>query len=203
MAIDEKDELDHAWRYFQLHAAQRITVFNFYVAASGLLIAGLVYSLRGGEETALYSVTAGIALALLSFAFSKMDKRIKQMIKSSEKTISRIEASCIDEPQHRVMTKEQEEDEATQYSLFGNWTYGQAFRRIFLVVGAFGLVGAGYGGWQVLSPDQVDAEQAEQSEEAPSTPLVPGPDATATETGADDIPLVEGATAEPTGNSGS
>lgn len=200
MAIDEKDELDHAWRYFQLHAAQRITVFNFYVAASGLLIAGLIYSLRGGEETALYSVTAGIALALLSIVFSKMDKRVKQMIKSSETTICRIEASCIEEPQHRVMTKEQEEEEATQYSLFGNWTYGQAFRRIFGVVGAFGLVGAAYGGWQVLPPRQVEAERAE---EAPYPPLLPAPEATATEVVSDDIPLVEEATSEPTENEGS
>lgn len=200
MAIDEKDELDHAWRYFQLHAAQRITVFNFYVAASGLLIAGLIYSLRGGEETALYSVTAGIALALLSIVFSKMDKRVKQMIKSSERTLCRIEASCIEQPQHRVMTKEQEEEAATQYSLFGNWTYGQAFRRIFWVVGAFGLVGAAYGGWQVLPPRQVEAAHAEG---APSPRLLPAPEATATEFVADDIPLVEGATSEPAEDNGS
>jgi hypothetical protein len=174
VAIGEKDELDHAWRYFQLHATQRITVFNFYVAASGLVIAGLIYSLRGGEETALYSVIAGIALFLLSFVFSKMDKRVKEMIKSSEKTISRIEASSIEEPKHRVMTMEQEEEAATRYSLFGNWTYGQSFRRIFWVGGAFGLIGSALGAWQVWTPQTIKTVAIEQPQ---STPSLPEPEA--------------------------
>ncbi len=181
MAIGEKDELDHAWRYFQLHAAQRITVFNFYVAASGLVIAGLIYSLRGGEETALYSVIAGIALVLLSVVFSMMDKRVKEMIKSSERTISRIETSSIEKPEHRVMTVEQEEEAATHYSLFGNWTYGQAFRRIFWVVGAFGLIGSALGAWQLLTPEPIETVGTAQPQ---STPSLPEPE----EGGADEVP---------------
>ena len=54
--MSNKDLLEHAWKYFQLHAAQRIAVFNFFVAASGLQTAGLIYSLRGGYGTAAYSI---------------------------------------------------------------------------------------------------------------------------------------------------
>lgn len=171
MTMSDKDLLDHTWKYFQLHAAQRITVFNFFVAASGLLTAGLIYSLRGGHETANYSIVGGISLALLSGVFWKLDRRVSAMIKISEEAIIRIEGSCIDEPLHRVMSMEQQTAEATKYSSFGNWTYGQAFRRIFVVVGAVGIAGAAFGTLQLRSQKPVDAVQSERPIFAPQTPV--------------------------------
>jgi hypothetical protein len=43
MTADDQAAFDHAWRHFALHADQRISVFNLYVASSGLLLSGLAY----------------------------------------------------------------------------------------------------------------------------------------------------------------
>jgi len=149
MSLDGKGALEHSWRYFQLHAAQRITVFNFFVATSGLLVAALVFALRGGTETATLSLAAGFGLFALSFVFWKLDRRVSAMIKASEAVIMKVEAECISEPDHRVMCKEQEVADRTTFKFFGDWTYGQAFRRIFIVVGAVGALGLGLGAWQL------------------------------------------------------
>lgn len=199
MGMSDKDHLDHAWRYFQLHATQRITVFNFYVAASGLMVAGLIYSLRGGNETALYSVAAGIGLVLLSTVFWKLDRRVRAMIKASEGTIIKIEGACIEEPDHRVMTNEQKIADATKYSLFGNWTYGEAFRRIFAVVGTFGFLGAGFGGWQLSSYEPHKAAQTEQQQ---ITPSLPAPKATEVDAIAPDVPSPAEPSSDPVGAEG-
>ncbi len=194
--MSNKDLLEHAWKYFQLHAAQRIAVFNFFVAASGLQTAGLIYSLRGGYGTAAYSIAAGISLALLSVVFWKLDRRVSAMIKVSEEVIVKIEGSCIDEPQNRVMSMEQQTADATNYSLFGNWTYGQAFRRIFVVVGAVGILGAAFGGWQLTLQQPIEDTQAEQ-------PLIDHkvPIAEAIEPGlvAEGVPPLETKTTDPVG----
>jgi hypothetical protein len=49
MNDDEARNLDHAWRYFSLHAEQRMTVFNFYVASAGLALTGLAWTLADGS----------------------------------------------------------------------------------------------------------------------------------------------------------
>lgn len=137
----EKSILEHAWRYFEMHAAQRITVFNFFVATSGLLIAGLVFALRAGKSASSLGIAAGLALMALSFIFWKLDHRVSSMIKVSESIISKIEESAITDPSLRVITAEQKMTAGKTFTFFGNWTYGQAFRRIFTVVGIVGFVG--------------------------------------------------------------
>jgi len=43
-----RDMLDYAWRYFSLHAGQRIAIFNFFVVLSGLSLPGLAACLQRG-----------------------------------------------------------------------------------------------------------------------------------------------------------
>ena len=37
---------EHSWRYFEVHAGQRITVFNYFLVASGAIAAGLARPYR-------------------------------------------------------------------------------------------------------------------------------------------------------------
>lgn len=39
-ALSAKDMLEHAWRYFSLHAQQRLSLFNYFLLASGSVVAG-------------------------------------------------------------------------------------------------------------------------------------------------------------------
>jgi hypothetical protein len=41
-----KEQRDYAWSYFQLHANQRMTSFNFFVVIAALLTTGLARSLE-------------------------------------------------------------------------------------------------------------------------------------------------------------
>ena len=50
MTEDESRDLEHAWRYFALHAEQRMTVFNFFVASAGLALTGLAWTLADGSK---------------------------------------------------------------------------------------------------------------------------------------------------------
>jgi hypothetical protein len=42
--------LTHAWRYFELHANQRMSVFNFFLALSGVVSAGLAALVQGSAH---------------------------------------------------------------------------------------------------------------------------------------------------------
>ena len=55
--------MEHAWRYFELHAQQRMTVFNFYLAISGLLAAGIGMCLQQGPKFSLLISILGVFLS--------------------------------------------------------------------------------------------------------------------------------------------
>jgi ABC-type amino acid transport system permease subunit len=57
--------LEHMWRYFELHANQRMTVFNFYLVLSGAIAAGLAATLQGSARLALVGIVLGALLALV------------------------------------------------------------------------------------------------------------------------------------------
>ncbi|EKB9382313.1 TPA: hypothetical protein ACID37_006234 [Pseudomonas aeruginosa] len=52
--MNDKDRIDrsieHAWKYFELHAQQRMTVFNFFLAIAGLVAAGIGVGLQQGSH---------------------------------------------------------------------------------------------------------------------------------------------------------
>ena len=45
--IENKDILNTSWLYFQQHAQQRISYFNFFVAFSTLLTTGMISTFQG------------------------------------------------------------------------------------------------------------------------------------------------------------
>ena len=86
MNIDEfhEKEFDHAWRYFELHANQRMTVFNFFLVLVGLVAAGIATSRQGAQTLALLGVFLGLLLAFFSFIFWKLDQRVCFLMKQAE-----------------------------------------------------------------------------------------------------------------------
>lgn len=134
--INNQRAFDHAWRYFELHAQQRITVFNFFLAISGLVSAGVGVCLQQGTKFSILASLLGIFLALISFIFWKLDQRVSEMIKLAEGAICQVEAA-IAGSNILIFTKERQSSPAN--SLFGIWTYGRCFRVSFLTVGIVGL----------------------------------------------------------------
>lgn len=61
--------LEHAWKHFQLHAAQRISVFSFFVVLSGIDFAGLAGTLQLSGRRAWLGLPVGLLVAAMAFLF--------------------------------------------------------------------------------------------------------------------------------------
>lgn len=83
------DKLRHyAWDYFQFHASQRLTIFNFYILLSTLVSTGYFLALN---YIPILAVLFPILLILFSFIFWKLDQRNRQLILNSEEALKYIE----------------------------------------------------------------------------------------------------------------
>lgn len=131
--MDADKALDHAWRYFHLHAQQRITIFNYYVVLTGLLITGIATTLRELPQHAVLSAALGVLLTGLSFLFYKLDDRVSFLIKRAESVIGAHEPSGANLFGDEMgLTKSPTEK--------GQWSQGRVFRTMFLAVAATGVI---------------------------------------------------------------
>ncbi|MDR6772673.1 hypothetical protein [Azospirillum sp. BE72] len=134
--------LDHAWRYFALHAQQRISVFNFFVVLSGIISAGIGAGLQGGKPMAPVVAMLGGLLMLFSFLFFKLDQRGSELVKIAENALASGETACMPNFARVILDEAQRGRAGSQ----GNdtklvtWTFGRSFRLIFRIMGAVGAV---------------------------------------------------------------
>lgn len=128
--------LAHAWAYFNLHASQRITIFNYFVVFSGILTTGLAAAIQAPPRLAVVGVALGLLLCLLSFLFWQLDRRTSFLIKHAEDAIK------LQEPVGAQLMTEEVVKTADAKQDEGLWTYGKVFRSIFLVMAIVGLAGA-------------------------------------------------------------
>lgn len=136
--------IEHAWRYFELHANQRIAVFNYFLFLSGALATGLAASLQGSQKFSSLGIVLGTLLTVTSFIFWKLDQRVSFLIKHAESALSVAERSIPDErfrlfhsePTTRGLVISQQNFWTCQ------WSYGASFRAVFWGMGIFGASGA-------------------------------------------------------------
>lgn len=159
MTDDEKVQraMDHAWRYFELHAQQRMTVFNFYLAISGLIAAGVGVCLQQGTKFSVLASMLGLFLALITFIFWKLDQRVSEMIKTAESALIQVE-SATGTNEMKIFSRDPQALPAGTGSKI--WTYGRCFRVSFLTTGIIGLAFAAL-------PHFVDFSQKPSEEGSP------------------------------------
>jgi hypothetical protein len=80
----------HAWDYFQYHASQRTTIFNFYLVVCALLTTGYLHVVATSAICGL-GILLGLLFPLLSFVFWKLDQRNAKMVRIAEKALSALE----------------------------------------------------------------------------------------------------------------
>ncbi|HHH1477421.1 TPA: hypothetical protein ACPZHS_004212, partial [Yersinia enterocolitica] len=124
---------EHIWRYFELHAQQRMTVFNFYIAITGLLAAGIGFTLQQGGHYILFSSLIGLFISFISFIFWKLDARVSMLIKNAESALEEFEKELTNS-QYKIITTDSNRS-LLNTSLISTWTYGRCFRIAFLTVG--------------------------------------------------------------------
>lgn len=144
VSVNSETALEHAWRYFELHANQRMSVFNFFLVLAGLVSAGLAAAIQGSPRLAVLGIVLGILLALVSFVFWKLDQRVSFLIKHAEAALAELEA-LIPNQQGRLFLNERTATSAacSRGSWWARyWTCGRSFRAVFWVMGTFGIAGS-------------------------------------------------------------
>lgn len=171
MATSQEAGLNHAWNYFAFHANQRITVFNFFIVFSGLILAGLGALLQGEPRLSILGVVLGLLLLLLSIVFWQLDRRVSFMIKHSETALTVAEKALLPPDLHIVDSEPAAFAHAKQTHKL--WTYGKSFRIIFVCMGIIGLAASGISamrfGGIVDWTEQQEANQALPPQLTPAT----------------------------------
>lgn len=141
MTEDESRDLEHAWRYFALHAAQRMTVFNFFVASAGLALSGLAWTLADGSKKWPLGAAAGLGAAALSFVFWRLDQRGSQLVKNAEDAMVALESGL---PRAAAVTTAERKlpNNGPWAGITTPWTFGRSFRLLFAAVAFLGIAGA-------------------------------------------------------------
>ena len=82
-------QIDYAWRWFALHAQQRVTMFNYFLVASGILANayGLLLQAKFWEA----AIAAAIIGFLVGVASLGLDARNHQLVKLGEEVLAEIE----------------------------------------------------------------------------------------------------------------
>jgi hypothetical protein len=146
MSIAEESQagLEHAWRYFELHASQRMSVFNYFLVLSGVVAAGLAATLQGSQQLSILGAVLGLLLVLVSFVFWKLDQRVSFLMKHAESALTEVEKTLpIDSARLFLLEPSRATQAATGASWWTrHWTYGTCFRLVFGVMGVAGVAGA-------------------------------------------------------------
>lgn len=127
---------EQAWKYFELHAKQRMSIFNFYITLSTAIIAavGILSTLK--DIPLLFFTGLGILLIIFSAVFWGLDKRTKDLIHLSEDKISEMEeknkTTIID-----IITSERTKSGARKFRLISYTFLFGVIYTIFISSGIF------------------------------------------------------------------
>lgn len=105
--MEEKDCLDIAWKYFQQHAQQRISYFNFFVLFSTILLTGFFTLFFNSSCDITIGMPIEIIESFLAFIFWKIDKRNQHLTHIAEEVIRRIESKSPAIKEYAVFTIEE------------------------------------------------------------------------------------------------
>ncbi|TKJ39298.1 MAG: hypothetical protein CEE38_00720 [Planctomycetes bacterium B3_Pla] len=153
--VSEKDILDIAWNYFQQHAQQRLSFFNFFVIFSVLMTTGLISTFQEKYNAHSIGIAIGLMLSLISYVFWKIEERNKYLTKTGENAIKQIEqhypcAKCYPDPvKFKIFSLEQEEtdkirkEQRGKIFVFRQISHSKSFNLIFFVFFVVGVLGAG------------------------------------------------------------
>jgi hypothetical protein len=139
-----KRSFDYALSYFDLHAKQRMTVFNFFLVIAGILTGGIAASL-GKDSMPTLAIALSAVLILIAIVFWKLDARTSFLIKHAETALKACEFELLNDEARLISSEEAAFKRFRQDNGFwrSGWTYSVCFRIVFIamvVIGAIGFV---------------------------------------------------------------
>ena len=142
-----------AWKYFEIHAEQRLKLFQFYITiCTALLAAGALAARLEGPNILLAIV--GVFSVLISLIFWRLDARTKILVKIGEnalKTLDNLHVIPDTEDGGPSPLKLFERDDflakegTNSFAIVGHVSYRKCFNATFLFVCLMGLLAIMYG----------------------------------------------------------
>lgn len=87
----QKEELDYAWNWFQYHASQRLTGFNFFLVLTGFLL--VAYGQAVAHDWRPVGIAIGLLGTLVGTGFYALDVRNTEIVTGGSHALERIETS--------------------------------------------------------------------------------------------------------------
>jgi hypothetical protein len=84
-----RDVLDHSWKWFELHASQRMQLINYFLVAVAFLSAAYAAGLR--DDAPEVSAAVSVLGVILSVCFQRIEARTRQLIKLGEQSMNEVE----------------------------------------------------------------------------------------------------------------
>ena len=152
-SFDLESLLRYSWDYFHVHADQRMSIFNFFVALAVLMTGGLVGTFHKDFGMPALGTVLGLGLGFVSFVFWKLDQRVKFLLKNVEASLAELEkyfptAKSANEPHvTQIFSWESAvtrglRSSRKRWSLAAQFSHAQSFNLLFLFFGLIGAVGA-------------------------------------------------------------
>jgi DNA mismatch repair ATPase MutS len=150
--MSEKEIWDYVWGYFQVHAAQRLTTFNFYIALSTIVTTGLFATLHKDFQVPALSVVLSFLLLTFSYLFWKLDQRNRSLIRISEAALIALEQNIsiegvtVGELKLFSHEKDKTSKEKTSMGLARNFrtyplSYSNCLNAVFVIFASLGFLG--------------------------------------------------------------
>jgi hypothetical protein len=153
----EKSQVDfrtQAWQYFELHASQRLTTFNYYIVISTLITTGIFATFSKDYTAPSLGIAGGLLLLFFSFVFWKLDDRNKQIIKGAEAALKFFEtrSDLVDPADGPNVLKLFTRDDfltdrrkaARTWPWNKHYSYTTSFNWVFRAFGIFGLLAVAF-----------------------------------------------------------
>lgn len=137
--MDEKDFMDTLWKYFELHANQRMQMMNFYIVIISLFFTGLIALFCADGDMRICESVLCIAIIFFSWIFMMFDQRTRSMIKKCEAAIKSVEKKYTGQYGADIMIFTQEELQ-TQISKEMTYTKILKLEFSFIIIAALLLL---------------------------------------------------------------
>jgi hypothetical protein len=171
----KQQALEHAWKYFELHAAQRLSMFNFFVAFATVALAGLGASLQSDRNHQIAGLLIGIIIPVITFVFWHLERRTAFLVKHGEQAIIALEQELLP-VEARIFHSEPTASNPLRSASKGYWyrhrSYREGFETLFGIVASLGILGAVYSGYLLASQHWPICHHGEASKEQNAVPKI-------------------------------
>ena len=164
--MDLTAQREYAWSYFQLHSAQRMTTFNFFVVIAALLTTALAGTFDAEYKYHSVGIALGLGMIVMAYVFWKLDQRVRYLVKHAEGSLKAIERALLSEDSTDISSRAvlfSREEEETKAALAENspnlwkWhlSYSKCFGAVYLSFGLLGVLGVLGSAHAYFNPVQV------------------------------------------------